>query len=54
MRRPKQIAVDIMNEDTEAKSQLQKMMGKSFEEMSIEERRLGITCLSSFDGQWQK
>ncbi len=53
MRSPKQIAIDITNGDTEAKAELEKMMGKSFELMSIEKRRFGVACLSAFDGQWQ-
>lgn len=53
MRSPKQIAADITNGDMAAKTELERMMGKPFEAMSIEERRLGVTCLSAFDGQWQ-
>ena len=52
MRIPKQIAIDIFNGDIKAKQELEKMIGKSFEEMTIEERRLGVTCLSAFESQW--
>jgi phosphoribosylformylglycinamidine (FGAM) synthase PurS component len=52
MRTPKQIAIDITKGDKKAKQELEKMMGKSFEEMTIEEMRLGVTCLSAFEKQW--
>jgi hypothetical protein len=54
MRSPKQIAIDITNGDEKAKAELEKMMGKSFMEMSQEERRIGVTCLSAFESQWNK
>ena len=54
MRKPKQIAKDIFNGDTKAKTELEKMLGKNFKEMTIEERRLGVACLSAFEEQWNK
>lgn len=54
MRTPEQIAKDIFNGDIKAKAELEKMMGKTFEEMSIQERRLGTACLSAFENQWNK
>ena len=54
MRTPKQIAIDIFNNDLKAKSELEKMMGKPFEKMTIEERRMGVTYLSAFESQWNK
>ena len=54
MRTPKEIAVDIHNGDTKAKAELEKMMGKNFNDMTIEERRLGVVCLSAFEEQWNK
>jgi len=30
------------------------MLGKKFKDMTIEERRLGATFLSAFDGMWNK
>lgn len=55
MRTPKQIAIDITtNKDTKAKKELEKMMGKKFNDMTQEERRLGVTCLSAFENQWSK
>lgn len=54
MRKPKQIAIDIINGDLKAKEELEKMMGKKFDKMSIEERKLGVTCLSAFEGHWNK
>lgn len=52
MRTPEQMAKDIFNGDSKAKTELEKMMGKSFDKMTIEERRLGVTCLSAFENQW--
>lgn len=54
MRSPKQIAIDITNGDNKAKQELEKMMGKSFEEMTIEERRLGVSVLSATETYWNK
>jgi len=54
MRTPEQIAKDIFNGDTKANSELEKMFGKSFDEMTIAERRLGVTCLSAFETQWNE
>lgn len=54
-RTPKQIAVDIFfNGDEKARAELEKMMGTSFEDMTIEQRRLGCAALSAFDGVWNK
>lgn len=52
MRTPEQIARDIFNGDTKAKFELEKMMGKLFKDMTVEERRLGVSCLSAFESQW--
>ena len=52
MRSPKEIAIDITNGDLKAKQELEKMLGKQFENMTIEERRIGVTCLSAFEKQW--
>lgn len=54
MRTPKQIAIDITKGDIRAKQELEKMLGKSFEQMTIEERRMGVICLSAFENQWNK
>lgn len=54
MRSPKQIAVDIMNGDKRAKAELEKMMGCKFEELTIEQRRLGVTVLSGTENYWNK
>lgn len=54
MRTPEEIARDIFNGDIKAKQELEKMMGKSFDKMTIEERRLGVACLSAFENQWNK
>ena len=54
MRTPGQIAKDIFNGDLKAKQELEKMLGKSFNEMTIEERRIGATCLSAFEDKWNK
>ena len=53
-RNPKQIAKDIFNGDTKAKKELEKMLGKNFEDMTIQERRLGVTYLSAFEEIWNK
>lgn len=52
MRTPKQIAIDIFKGDLKAKKELEKMMGKRFEEMTQQERRIGAACLSAFEKQW--
>ena len=54
MRTPEQIAKDIFNGDAVAKTELEKMIGKTFDKMTIEERRLGVACLSAFENQWNK
>jgi hypothetical protein len=53
-RSPKEIAIDIYNGDKIAELELEKMLGKKFKGMAIEERRLGVTFLSAFDGAWNK
>lgn len=54
MRSPEQIAKDIFNGDIKTKTELEKMMGKPFNEMTINERRMGVACLSAFEPQWNK
>ena len=54
MRTPKQIAEDIFSGDLKAKQEIEKMFGKKFDEMTIEERRMGVACLSAFESQWNK
>jgi hypothetical protein len=54
MRTPEQIAKDIFNGDVKAKAELEKMLGKQFNKMTVEERRLGAACLSAFEEQWIK
>lgn len=49
MRTPKQIAIDITKGDLKAKQELEKMLDKQFEDMTIEERRFGVSCLSAFE-----
>lgn len=53
MKTPKQIATDIFNGDLEAKTELEKMLGKSFDEMTKEERVFGVTFLSAFESGWR-
>lgn len=54
-RTPKQIAEDIFyNRDDKAKKELEKMMGCKFDDMTIEQRRIGCAALSAFDGVWNK
>lgn len=54
-RTPEQIAWDIFNgNDEKAKLELEKMFGTSFEDMTVEQRRLGCAALSAFDGIWNK
>lgn len=52
MRSPKQIAIDIMRGDKKAKAELEKMMGVSFEDMTIKQRRLGVEVLSATEDYW--
>lgn len=54
MRTPKEIAIDITKGDLKAKQELEKMLGKQFEDMTIEERRFGVTCLSAFEERLNK
>lgn len=54
MRSPKQIALDIMNGDSKAKRELEKMMGISFDDMTVEQRRLGVAVLSATEDYWNK
>lgn len=54
MRSPKQIAIDIMNGDKKAKVELEKMMGCKFEEMTTEQRSLGVAVLSGTENYWNK
>ena len=54
MRTPEQIAKDIFNGDIKAKAELEKIYGKTFDTITIEERRMGVICLSAFEGQWNK
>lgn len=55
MRTPKRIAEDIFyNRDSKAKAELEKMMGCKFEEMTVEQRRLGVAVLSATENYWNK
>lgn len=54
MRSPKQIAIDIMSGDKKAKAELEKMMGVSFEDMTIEQRWLGVAVLSATEDYWNR
>lgn len=54
MRSPKQIAIDIMRGDKKAKAELEKMLGVSFEDMTIEQRRFGVAVLSATESYWSK
>ena len=53
-RSPKQIAIDIYNGDKKAESELEKMLGKEFKDMTISERRFGVAMLSAFEEIWNK
>ena len=52
MRSTKQIAMDIFNGDSHTLKELEKMIGKSLNEMTDEEKSLGLSILSAFDGKW--
>ena len=54
MREPKQIAIDICNGDIKAKKELEKMIGKRLDEMSKEEKEIGLACLSAFENVWNE
>lgn len=55
MRTPKQIAIDIFKgKDEKAKKELEKMMGVKFEDMTVEQRRLGVAVLSATESYWNK
>lgn len=55
MRTPEQIAEDIYyNRDNKAKSELEKMFGCNFDEMTVEQRRLGVAVLSATESYWNK
>lgn len=49
MRSPKEIAEAIMKGDKRARAELEKMMGCKFEDMTVEQRRLGVAVLSGFE-----
>ncbi len=54
MRGPLQIAIDITKGDTKAKTELEKMLGKEFKDMTISERQFGVEMLSAFEEVWNK
>lgn len=47
------MAMKMMKDGAERKES-EKMMGKKFEDMSVEERRLSAAVLAAFDGVWNK
>ena len=50
MRTPEQIARDIYNgKDKKAILELEKMFGCRFEDITVAQRRLGVTMLSAFE-----
>lgn len=49
-----QVALKMMKEGTAERKEAEKMMGKRFEEMTQEQRRLAAEMLFAFDGIWNK
>lgn len=49
-----QAAMNIFTDKPGWKEEAEKMMGCTFEEMSVEQRVLAASCLAAFDGIWNK
>lgn len=45
-------AMNIYTNKPGWKEEAEKMIGCTFEEMSVEQRQLAATCLAAFDGIW--
>jgi len=53
MKTPKQLAIEIAEgKNIYAITELQKMFGLKFKYMTPEQRVLGVTMLSAFNGEW--
>lgn len=52
MRAVKEVAEKMLDGNSEERHEAEKMMGKSFEEMSKEERVIAATILAAFDVRW--
>lgn len=53
----KELAIDIIKATRRgilAKIELEKMMGCKFEDMTDEQKKLGLACLLAFESQWNK
>lgn len=53
----KELAMDIIKMNKRgvlAKAELEKMMGCKLDEMSDEQKTLGLACLIAFECQWNK
>jgi hypothetical protein len=53
----KELAMDIIKLNKRgllAKVELEKMMGCKLEEMTDDQKKLGLACLLSFEDQWNK
>lgn len=53
----KKLAMDIVKKNKRghlAKCELEKMFGCKLEDMTDEQKTLGLACLLSFENQWNK
>lgn len=49
----KEIAMAICGGDFQAKQELEKMMGRPMEDMTEEEKIIGLALISAFESQWR-
>lgn len=54
MNTAKQIAMGICAGDESAQKELEKMFGCELENMTDEQKKLGLACLAAFDGHWNQ
>ena len=54
MKTCKEMAMAIYNGDTQAKVELEKMMGCKLEDMTDTQKELGVAMLCVFESQWRK
>lgn len=53
MKNCKEMAMGICNGDFEARKELEKMMGCKLNEMTDEQKKLGLAMLCAFEKQWR-
>lgn len=53
MKTAKEMAVSIYAGDVQAKNELEKMMGKQVQDMTADEKALGVAFLAAFEKYWR-